>query len=272
MGSNGQVGITVIEDASQIEPYFPGSVSFFSPYLPYFMKEILMIGGEVCVSRDPNHIVSGAFIYDAFERTGTIFTRSTDVFERFYNLRPFGFLFSELKTSSEHETYDIFSLNLDASESGHRFAHEVTVATRNEIEEIDRFMTLTHQGINRKWVRTAFAQGEKCVLVRAGSDIAGLGWVSLVSGIGRLHSLYVKPRFRGLGIGQDIFFARLMWLKSKRATSAFSEISRDNGASMRIAVKGQMRVIGQTFLYLGGAHNYGATSSSAPRTEDTRSP
>jgi GNAT superfamily N-acetyltransferase len=82
-----------------------------------------------------------------------------------------------------------------------------------------------------------------------GSEIAGLGWVSIVNGIGRLHSLYVRPQFRRIGIGEDILFARLLWLKSMHARSAFSEISRYNLSCSRIAMEGHMRVSGQVFQY-----------------------
>jgi GNAT superfamily N-acetyltransferase len=83
------------------------------------------------------------------------------------------------------------------------------------------------------------------------TDSAGpsLGWLSSANRIGRLHSLYVNPQFRGIGIGLDILYARLIWLKSMRASSAFSEISRENLPSSRIALKGGMSVSGQVFQY-----------------------
>jgi hypothetical protein len=59
----------------------------------------------------------------------------------------------------------------------------------------------------------------------------------------------VKPQFRKLGIGEDILYARLLWLKSKHAQSAFSEISQDNSPSSKIASKAQMRVCGHLYHY-----------------------
>ena len=98
-------------------------------------------------------------------------------------------------------------------------------------------------------MEVALKNGDKCFVVRLGSEIAGLGWVSFVKKIGRLHSLFVKPQFRNLGIGEDILYARLLWLKSKHARSAFSEISRHNPSSARIESKAQMKVCGQVFQY-----------------------
>jgi GNAT superfamily N-acetyltransferase len=110
-------------------------------------------------------------------------------------------------------------------------------------------MALAHPGMNRRWVRVALKNGDKCFTVRLDTEIVGLGWVSLVGSIGRIHSLFVKPQFRKLGIGEDILYARLLWLKSKHARSAFSEISRHNSPSTRIGSKAQMRVCGQVYQY-----------------------
>ena len=102
-----------------------------------------------------------------------------------------------MKTELENEAYDIYSIDL---ENIHRSTtgspHEISMADNSQADEIERFMTLTHPAINRKWVKVALKNGDRCFTVKLGSEIAGVGWVSLVNGIGRLHSLYVKPQFR----------------------------------------------------------------------------
>jgi len=52
-----------------------------------------------------------------------------------------------------------------------------------------------------------------------------------------------------LGVGEDILNARLLWHKLNHAHSAFSEISRYNAPSSRIATKGHMEASGQIFQY-----------------------
>jgi hypothetical protein len=131
----------------------------------------------------------------------------------------------------------------------YRFSHEVTLADENHVDEIEQFMMLADPRMNPKWVRVAYRNGERCFMVRLGEEVAGVGWVSLVNRIGRLHSFYVKPRFRKLGIGQDLRFARFLWLKSKKALSVFSEISRNNFQSSRLSFKSGMRVSGQVYQY-----------------------
>jgi hypothetical protein len=241
--------VSEICSASDIDFSFPGSVSFFEPFLQYFTREILEIGGEAYVSRSNEGAVSGLFMYDDAEKVASIYTSSREVFDYFYGLKPFYYLFAEMKTEIENEAYDIYSIDFEKLAIDHRFTHEISMAERSQAEEIERFMTLTHPRINQKWVKVALKNGDKCFTVKLGNEIAGLGWVSLVNGIGRLHSLYVKPQFRKLGMGDDILGARLLWLKSKHARSVFSEISRHNFSCSRIAAKEHMKVSGQIYQY-----------------------
>ena len=241
--------VSKLSSAFDIDFVFPDDFSFFEPYLQYFIREVLEIGGEAYVSKTSEDNVSGIFIYDDFEKVGTVYTRSREVFDYFYGLKPFNFLFAELRTEVESEIYDIYTIELENHDIVHRFSHEISMADEDQIGEIERFMVLAHPGMNRRWIRVALKNGDKCFFVRLGSEVAGLGWVSFVKNIGRIHSLFVKPQFRRLGIGEDILYARLLWLKSKHARSAFSEISRNNSSSVRIASKAQMKVCGQVFQY-----------------------
>jgi ribosomal protein S18 acetylase RimI-like enzyme len=256
-----------IQNTSDIDFVFPNGFSFFEPYLQYFVKEILGIGGEAYVCRTPERAISGIFLYDDSEKTGTIYTRSRKIFDLFYEMRQFDLLFAEMKTEHESEIYDIYTVDLENLAVAHRFSHEMSIAEREDASEIEQFMLSTHPGTNKRWVNVALEDGDKCFIVRLGKEIAGLGWLSVVNGIGRLHSLYVKPQFRRIGIGEDILFARLLWLKSKHAHSAFSEISRFNSPSTRIAMKGQMRPSGQIFQYFKKDSNrkMGQKTATAPR-------
>jgi len=241
--------VSKLSSAFDVEIVFPEGFSFFEPYLQYFVREVLEIGGEAYVSMASDGDISGLFIYDDFEKSGTVFTRSREVFDYFYGSKPFNFLFAELKTEAEHEIYNIHSINLEKRDIVHRFSHEISMASDEQTSEIERFMVLAHPEINRKWTRVALKNGDKCFTVRLDSEIAGLGWASLVNGVGRLHSLFVNPQFRNLGIGEDILYARLMYLKSKHARLAFSEIHCDNSPCSRIASKAQMTVYGQVYQY-----------------------
>lgn len=242
--------VSQIKDTHQASDIvFPKGLSFFEPYLRYHTNETLEAGGEAYVSRTAQGNVSGLFLYDEVEMAGTIYTKSREVFDYFYGLKPFNYIFAELETENNHEVYDIYAVDVGDLKANHRFRYEISVADARDADEIEEFMVSTHPGINRSWVKLALRNGERCFTVRLDKGIAGAGWVSIVNRTGRLHSLFVEPRFRRLGIGGDILQARLLWLKAKRARSAFSEIARDNAASSEIASKGGMHVTGRTFLY-----------------------
>jgi ribosomal protein S18 acetylase RimI-like enzyme len=246
---SGQFEVHKIRNTSDLDFAIPEDFSFFQPYLPFYIRETLQTGGEAYLSRTSDGIISGLFIYDDVEKAGTIFTRSRQVFDQFYQRKPFNYLFSEMMTEHESEVYDIYALEFKSDDIDHKFAHEISLSDEADNDQLEQFMISTHPEINKRWVKVALNEGEKCFMVRLNGEIAGLGWLSIVSGVGRLHSLFVRPQFRRMGIGEDILFARLLWLKAKHARSAFSEISRENPWSSKIAMKGGMGVSGQVFQY-----------------------
>jgi hypothetical protein len=249
MSESEEIKVSQLRNASDVHSVFPNGLSFFQPYLEYWIKETLEIGGEAYVSETAAGNGSGLFLYDGYEKAGSIFTRSREVFDYFYKLRPFKSIYAELQTEHPKEIYDIHTVDLENNSLDHTFSHAISVAEREHIEEIRQFMLSTHPSTNPKWIEVALKNGDKCVTVRLGDEIAGVGWLSLVNEIGRLHSLFVKPRFRKIGVGLDILFARLLWLKSKNARRALSEISVNNLQSSRVSIRGGMKVSGQVYQY-----------------------
>lgn len=249
MSQSEEIKVSQIHTNSDVRLIFPEGFSFFQPYLEYWIKETLEIGGEAYVSETAAGNGPGLFLYDHYEKAGSVFTRSREVFDHFYRLKPFRSIYAELRSDHPKEIYDVHTIDLENNSLDHTFSHAISVADREQIEEIRRFMLSTHPGTNPRWIEVALGNGDKCVTVRLGDEIAGLGWLSLVNEIGRLHSLFVKPRFRGIGLGLDILFARLFWLKSKHARTAFSEISVDNLQSSKISIRGGMKVSGQVYRY-----------------------
>jgi GNAT superfamily N-acetyltransferase len=241
--------ISQISRISERNLTFPAGFSFFEPYLPYHLQEVLEIGGEVYTAKNHEGLLMGLFIYDLDEKGGTIYTQSREVFDYFYALKQFNFLFSELQTELENEIYDIYSVNIEDHVLTHRFSYEISAGDLEHASQIEHFMMLTLPRMNKHWVRIALKNGEKCFIVRLNDEIAGLGWVSLVNGVGRLHSLFVQSQFRRIGIGEDILNARLLWLKANRARSAFCEISRYNLASAGNVTKAHMAVTGHVYEY-----------------------
>jgi hypothetical protein len=63
----------------------------------------------------------------------------------------------------------------------------------------------------------------------------------------------VNPQYRRIGIGEDLLYARLLWLKLKENRLAFSEISENNIASSAVARKANMLPCGHVYMYLQNA-------------------
>jgi ribosomal protein S18 acetylase RimI-like enzyme len=234
-----------IEKSSDI-PIFPSGLSFFDPYLEHYTKEVLGVGGKIQIATSSERIL-GLFLYDEYEKTGSIYTRSKKIFDHFRKLESSSFLFAEIDTSQiVREVFDIYMLNLEGVLS-HSFKYVVSTP---KLDEIERFMRFTHPSVNPLWSCVAISNGDKCFIVKLDGRCVGCAWVSLVNGIGRLHTLYVDPQYRRIGIGEDLLYARLLWLKFKGARLAFSEISENNIASAIVARKANMFSCGRVYMYM----------------------
>jgi GNAT superfamily N-acetyltransferase len=226
---------------------FPEGLSYFpASYLRYWAKETLDVDGEVKISRNASGEISGLFVYDDYESDGTIFTRSTEVFDYFSKTKSSGSIWSELSTDRSTEVYDILAMDLDGVKFQHRFKHNV-VLERN-IADLEQFMRSVHYGLNPKWVRAALSNGDRCFAAKVGTEIAGIAWLSLVDGIGRVPDLYVLPNFRRSGVARDLFYARLLYLRAQHAKSYFAEIAHENEPAIQHALKVGMKVSGHMFF------------------------
>ncbi len=226
----------------------PKGLSFFDPILDHEAKEALEAGGEVYVSQSPEGQKNGLFIYDGYEATGTVFTKSREVFDHFYLLKPSSYIFSEYE-AAEHqkEAWSIWQLDIDKVPLNHRFKHHVSM--ENNVGEIERFMAASQPETNRQWVKVALRNGDKCFVVRIANRIVGIAWMTIVGGVARSHGLYVEPQFRRMGIMRDNLQARLIYLKSRHVHTLINEIAESNIASSRHAAKAGEKIVGKIFLY-----------------------
>jgi hypothetical protein len=226
----------------------PKGLSFFDPLLRHEVKEALEAGGEAFVSRNSDGGKNGLFIYDNYEATGTIFTKSREVFDHFYELKPSSYIFSELQVA-EHpkEVWNIWQLDVDKAPLNHRFKHHVSIDY--DVREIERFMTASQPETNRKWIGVALKNGDKCFVVKIANRIVGIAWMTIVDRVARSHGLYVQPQFRRMGIMRDNLQARLIYLKSRHVHTLINEIAESNVASSSHAAKAGEKIAGKIFLY-----------------------
>jgi RimJ/RimL family protein N-acetyltransferase len=245
--------VSKIETFEQVGD-LPKGLSFFDPILRHEVKEALEAGGEAFVSQNSAGDKNGLFIFDDYEETGTIFTKSREAFDYFQKLKPSSYIFSELDVA-EHpkEVWNIWQLDVDKAPLDHRFKHHVSID--QNVKEIKRFMALTQPETNRQWVSVALKNGDKCFVSRIANRIVGIAWMTIVDGVARSHGLYVEPQFRKMGIMTDNLHARLIYLKSRRVHTLINEIAESNVASSGHAAKAGEIIVGKIFLYSSPEQN-----------------
>jgi len=250
MKANNANGILVSEvrTVDQHLGDLPEGLSFFDPFLRHEAKEALEAGGEVFTSINLQGEKNGLFIYDDYEETGTIFTRSREVFDKFYPLKPSSYIFSEVEAKElPKEVWNIWQLEVDRTPSEHRFRHHVSI--ESDVREIEDFMVRTQPETNRRWIPVALKNGDKCFVDRINDRIVGMAWMTIVGGMARSHGLYVEPQFRRMGIMKDNLQARLMYLKTRRVHTLINEIAESNVASSSHAAKAGEKIVGRIYLY-----------------------
>lgn len=233
----------------------PKGLSFFDSIIPHETKEALEAGGQVYFSQSSKGEKNGLFIYDGWEATGTIFTKSREVFDHFFLLKPSSYIFSELDVAEyPKELWNIWQLDVDkVSSLDHRFKHHVNM--ESNVGEIERFMAATQPETNSKWISVALKNGDKCFVSRIAGRIVGMAWMEIVGGVARSHGLYVEPQFRKKGIMRDNLQARLIYLKSRHVHTLINEIAESNKESSSHAAKAGEKIAGKIFLYTSPERN-----------------
>lgn len=220
---------------------------FFNPFLDHFARTAIRGGGEVWVSK-AGPSVEGLLLYNHVERVGSIFTRDPTIAEALAGLKERMAVFSEFPLGARTEVYYLYSVPVPRGSAPHRFRHRVRLARAADHDAILRMLTEMYGQIDTSWLESLPRGDEKCLVVEIDGQVAGAGWVVVVNGHGRLHSLSVRPPFRRLGIGTDLWHARILWAERAGAFQVISEIDDRNVASEAIATAGGMRRIGRMYL------------------------
>jgi GNAT superfamily N-acetyltransferase len=239
------VSILRPEEARRLK--FGDLSDFFNPFLHHFVWEALRSHGEVMVSQE-NANVNGLLVYNLVERIGSVFTRDQRVAESLFGTRESLAMFSDFPLAAKTETYLVYSAALSGDPDTHRFAHPVRMARERDHPSIARMLQQMYGRIDTSWFGGTPRSEEKCFVVDVDGEIAGVGWVSVVGDRSRLHSLSVRPRYRRMGIGTDLWHARVLWARAAGALQVISEISEHNAGSVAIAEQGGMQRIGRLTL------------------------
>ncbi|MGA8303636.1 MAG: GNAT family N-acetyltransferase [Thermoplasmata archaeon] len=231
----------------QVDTLAFGDLSdYFNPFIGHFMKEALRCEGEVQVSLSGSE-VDGVFVYHEVDKEASIFTRDRALAETFFALRDHVGVYSEFEIGPRPEIYDIHAAEHPAWNGTHRFRHSVRVAKASDHDAIVGLMNDVYGRVDERWLRSFPRAEEACFVVDGAGGIAGVAWAAVVNGHGRLHSLSVGPRYRRMGVGTDLWYARMWWTRRAGAGAVLTEIADQNLPSRAIAEAGGMRRIGRIF-------------------------
>jgi GNAT superfamily N-acetyltransferase len=246
-GTPGDLPLRPVISAAEIDPLsFADLSNWFDPFLKHFMRETLRAGGEVVVAEDGPR-VRGVFLHDPVERAASIFTRSPALANELYRLREKAAVYSEIPLGTAQESIDIFAMDLADRTPPYRFSHPVRALREEDRGPVLALMTSVYGRFNAGWLGSVSDPTEKGYVAEADERPVGVAWVTAVEGHGRLHSLSVLPRYRRLGIGSDLWHARVQWARRNGARRILSEIPEGNAASRAVAERGGMRRVGLAF-------------------------
>ncbi|MGC8515072.1 MAG: GNAT family N-acetyltransferase [Thermoplasmata archaeon] len=231
-------------DAIQID-----KISILDSFIKHFIRETLDAGGIAEIAFHDNELVDCVYIFDTVERIGTVFTNSRVLLNHYFKSASDCSLFCEFKLDIENEPFSVLELDLFLSDLIHTFSNEVSLLGLADINEVKNAMDTIFRGMNLRWVESALRNGDRCFAAMSGEEIMGLGWCSIEEKVGHLVSLGVKPKYRKAGIGTDLLYARLLWMKDLGVHKVLSEISDSNQSSKNIALKAGFVERGKIFLY-----------------------
>ncbi|MCL4452472.1 MAG: GNAT family N-acetyltransferase [Candidatus Thermoplasmatota archaeon] len=224
-------------------------MSYFDSFIKHFIRETLDAGGIAEIALNGSNLVECVYIFDTVERIGTVFTSSSALLNHYIDTGSSCSLFCELKKDLENEPFSILELDLSSSDLLHSFSNEISLLDLADVKEITIAMNTIFRGMNLRWVEAALRGGDRCFASMSEGEITGLGWGSIEKKTGHLISLGVMPRYRKTGIGTDLLYARLLWMKELGVCKAFSEISEYNLASRDIALRAGFVETGKIYLY-----------------------
>jgi ribosomal protein S18 acetylase RimI-like enzyme len=236
--------IPSVEAVQAVE--LPDLSDFFNPFLPSFMEATCRIGGEVVVARGPAG-VEGCSLYHPAEQLVSLFTRSPAVAMSLLERRSRVDVFSEFPLGPGGEVFYVYQADLGAGAAGHRFAHSVREVRSEDRGALISLLRELYGRVDEAWFCPVPPPPEKGFVIEVDGRIAGAGWVSLVGRHARFHTLSVRPRYRRLGVGTDLWHARAQYARARGAREALMEVSENNIASQAIATAGGMRRVGQMF-------------------------
>ena len=235
-----------ITSAEQLPGWVLGDLSdFFNPFLLQFMEGSLRSGAEVTVLRDPTQVTRDFAL--PCGGAPSIHLHPVVGAASLLEGRAGVDAFSELSLAPGAETYHIYAGELPTGPGIHRFAHAVREVRPSDRPALLALFRELYGRADEAWFQPIPPLPEKGFAVEVDGRLAGAAWVSVAAEHARWHSLSVRARYRRLGIGRDLWYARALWAREQGARTAIAEISEHSLASQAVATSAGMRRVGEMY-------------------------
>lgn len=220
--------------------------AYFAAFLPHFVDETLRTGGRVTALRGRERL-EGIFLRRDRERLGSIFASDAEAARALYSTREELTAFAEYPLDPSGATYPVLLLELTDRSPEHRFVHSIRSARPDDRPRIAEVLRAVYGSVDEAWLAADPSPAERALVGEIDGRLVAAAWVTVVGRDARLHSLSVVPRYRRLGLGTDLWHARVLAARTLGATRAITEIAETNAASLAISTRGGMRRIGQVY-------------------------
>lgn len=245
---------------------------WFDPFLPIFAKDALRTAGRVEVG-EGDGAVHGLFLLAAGEGVASGFTRDRRLAERYLDRAEAPGIYLEHPWRAGGTPVEIFAADLRDGRPSGSLRNPVHIAGPDELPAIRSLMRAELGPGVDPWFATLPRPEETAFVCAREGRVLGVSWLTRVGPYARGHSFVVHPRYRGLGIGTDLLFARMLWLRRTGGRSVVSEIYDANAASRIAAERAGMALVGRMYHFPGAAGQPGERSTpAAPRTSGTPRP
>lgn len=221
---------------------------WFDPFLPDIARTALKSGGRAEVYRRADRVL-GLLTSEPVENTASVFTAEPEIAEEAFRSLSEDALFSAQPLSAPREMYAVFWASLTTPPPAHRFRHEVRRAVEDDRPAVAALLREVYGVPADPWIDFGPTVREPAFVVDVEGGLAGVAWVAIGGRRARLHTLTVRPRFRSLGVGSDLVFARLLWARGAGLDDVITEISERNPVSRNLATRAGLEPRGAIGLY-----------------------
>lgn len=246
------VRIKKVKSAADTTNLTPDGSPFFGPFLPVFAERSFAEGDPVVLALDDRTIV-GLALMDRESGMGSLFANEDKIAKVLLKRVRMSDFFADatipgrVLRAKEVDRFSILQLR-----NPQAVDYDSDIVRPMNAGDLPAVISLTenvYRGRAARFIESSFKAGDLGFVAASAGRIMGFGFATVVGTVARLHTLTVAPGDRARGLGTQIMNARLSTLAALGVDRVIVEISKQNAASLHIAMKSGFTAIGETIYY-----------------------